>query len=294
MRGQIVFLVCVSVAFLCWGCGEIEDTEEESRLATYHPPLNAPEPDKTLLRLKDEDWEKLKGEDWIALTEEEIEELRNLEVPQRWAFETEDPKLFQKYRAAIFFQRFGDIPAVRYVVEYLQQPRVDAFVEVDLLSLEWMRSVAFHEASYVLFPNAVNRRTVQELWKQVEDERERRFLSQLRVEDPEAWVERKHASLIHRHGDIPEVGIIIEFLRKVELRLPITNEECITYIKVYDGLYDHTNVASEYEYYALQEAFHQLSLHQLVILMGPNDRLEKYRDARAAGISFDDIDWDDN
>ncbi|MDE0425080.1 hypothetical protein F4Y59_11360 [Candidatus Poribacteria bacterium] len=115
-----------------------------------------------------------------------------------------------------------------------------------------------------------------------------RFLEELRTKDPGVWVERMHAALIKRHGNIPEVGSIINFLRKLEHHLPRTDKECRSYLKVYGTLYDHTTTASTYEFYAMLEARDQL--RQFV--GNTPERLKKYRDARAKGISFNDIDWD--
>ena len=81
-----------------------EDGQEVTN-STYNTFLD--EPDEQRLQLKDE----------------EVEELMNLEIPQRWGFEIKDQALRQKYRHAIYFQRFGDIPQVRYVVEFEQMSR---------------------------------------------------------------------------------------------------------------------------------------------------------------------------
>lgn len=292
-----IFLLLASLLslFFCFGCGEPEDIEDTTD-STYNPLLDEPDkrllnkPDKPLLRLKDKDWEKLKGDDWIALTDEEVEELMTLVIPQRWAFETKDPVLYQKYRAATFFQRFGDIPQVRYFVEFLQQPRKNEFVKVDLLSITYERRIAYFEASYFLFPSATNRHSLEKIRKRVDEERERRFLDRLRRQDPEAWIEHKHAALLRRHGDIPEVDTIANFLRKLELNLPRTDKDCQAYLKAYEVLYDHIKTASTYEYYAMLEAMNQIGRF---VGDGPLRRLGKYREARAKGISLYDIDWDD-
>lgn len=289
-----IFLLLVSL--LCFGCGDIGDVEETTD-SPYNPLLNKPDkrllnkPDKPLLRLKDKDWEKLKGDDWIALTDGEVEELMNLVVPQRWGFETKDQALYQKYRAASYFQRFGDIPQLRYLIEFEWQPAKDEFVEVDLLSITFERRAAWFEAGYFLFPTAVNRRSLEEIRKLMDEEKERLFLDRLRRKNPEAWIEHKHAALLRRHGDIPEVDIIADFLRKLELQLPRTDKVCQAYFEAYDVLYDDINTASAYEFYALLEALHQI---RRFVEEPPSRTLEKYRKAREDGISFYDIDWDDD
>ncbi|MDE0470284.1 MAG: hypothetical protein OYL97_24845 [Candidatus Poribacteria bacterium] len=107
------------------------------------------------------------------------------------------------------------------------------------------------------------------------------------MEDPEAWVNGMRAVLIERHGDIPEVKTIINFMRKLELELPRTDKECHAYIKAYEVIHGRTGNSLPYVFYAMLEAVNQ------VRRLGSLQRLEKYREARENGISFYDIDWDD-
>ena len=190
--------------------------------------------------LKDEDWEKLKGEDWIRLTDAEVKELRNLDIPRGWAFEEADEALRKKHLEATLFQQFGDIPQVRYRVEF------DRTWRGGIVTLERAKQlVADSAAMYFLFPNADNQHSFEKTrnllqaiieqeersLKQEELKEELRRLDQLRIEDPEAWVESMRAFLIRKHGNIPEANTIIEFLRKVELDLPRADEECHSYLK---------------------------------------------------------------
>lgn len=276
---------CFLSLFLYFGCGDTEDMEKTTN-STYN--MLPDELDKPWLweKLKDEDWEKLKDEDWIRLTDGEVKALMNLEIPQRWAFETKDQALRQKYYHATLFQKFGDIPQVRYIVEFERQ-RKGGILTLVLAE----RYAAYHEAMYFLFPSAVNKSTLEEDIKLVEKKRERPFMEKLRIEDPEAWVKYKRAALIDRHGDIPAVDTIVNFLRKLELELPRTDEECRAYLNVYKTLYDHINTASTYEFYASLEAVNQTGRF---FGDAPLRRLEKYREARAEDIPFYDIDWDDD
>ena len=296
MKNQVTFSIfLLLITFLSFGCGDVEPREAAPD-SPYNPLVDTPDkrllnpPEKPLFRLKDKDWEKLKGDDWIALTDADVEELMNLVLPQRWALETEDPVLFRKYRAASLFQRFGDLPQVRYEVEFLQQPTKDEFVEVDLLSITFERRAAWFEARYFLFRNPDTRRSLEEIRNLMDAEKDRLFLDRLRRKNPEAWVEHKHAALLRQHGDIPEVDRIADFLRKVEFNLPRTDRECHGYIETYISLYDHITTGSRYEYYAKLEAHHQV----IRLSAESRRRLEKYRQARAAGISFDDIDRDED
>ena len=309
---------------LCFGCGDTEDEQ-----AVIPPNYNAflDEPDEQSLQvdgelpqftdidlktakqwlhltlkdwenLKDEDWEKLKDEDWIRLTDAEVKELMDLNVPRNWAFREGDEALRKKHREAKFFQQFGDTPQLRYHVEFHRMRR-GGIVTLELAT----QFVADSAALYFLFPGADNQQSFEQtrnlLQRTIEQEErglekaELRRLEQLRIEDPEAWVKSMRAFLIRKHGNTPEANTIIEFLRKLELDLPRADEECHSYLKAYNTLYPALKVHStyEYEYYAQFEAVDQI---HPIVAEGPLRVLEKFREARAKGTSFYDIDWDDD
>ncbi len=125
------------------------------------------------------------------------------------------------------------------------------------------------------------------------EKEELRLLDQLRIEDPEAWVKSMRAFFIRKHGNTPGANTIIEFLRKLELDLPRADEECHSYLTAYNAYYTAFKVRStyEYEYYAMFEASDQV---RPIVADKPLRILEKYREARAEGISFYDINWDDD
>ena len=308
---------------LCFGCGDTED-EQEVINPTNNTFLDAPDeqslqaddlPQVTDIDLKDaeqwlhltlkdwgnlknEDWEKLKGEDWVRLTDAEVKELMNLNVPPGWAFEGADEALRKKHHQAKLFQQFGDIPQVRYMVEF------DRTWGGGIVTLtRATQLVADMAAMYFLFPGADNQQSFEEmrnlLQSIIEEEKrslekeEIRRLDQLRIEDPEAWVKSMRAFFIQKHGDTPEANTIIEFLRKLELGLPRADQECRSYLTAYNAFYTAFKIRStyEYEYYAMFEASNQL---RPIVAEIPLRILEKYREARAEGISFYDIDWDDD
>ena len=276
------YLACLISLSLLVSCGDTEDTEETTG-STSNPLLDAP--DEQWLQLKDEDWEKLKDENWVRLTDEEVKELMTLDIPQRWDLETEDHALYKKYYHATLFQQFGDIPLVRYIVEFERMGRSG------IVTLEFAKQfAAYAEATYFLLPNVSNQRSLQvarDLLKDIEAQEELHLLDQLRIEDPEAWVKGMRTVLIRRHGDIPEVKTMMDFMRELELELPRTDNDCHTYIKAYRAIYGRTGNSLPYEFYAMLEAVNQVGR------LGSLQRLEKYREARAKGISFYDIDWDD-
>ncbi len=330
MKNRLIFrrffyLTSILSLLICFSCGDTED-EQEVTNPIYHTFLDEPDEqslqsddqspqvtDKDLKdaeqwlhltlkdwgNLKDEDWEKLKGEGWIRLTDVEVKELMNLKIPQGWAFADVDEGLRKKHREAQFFQQFGDIPQVRYIVESNRRQLWGAIITLEIA----IQMVAKSAALYFLFPGADNQQafeTTRNLLQSIIEQEERslekeelRLLDQLRMEDTEAWVKSMRAFFIEKHGNVPEANTIIEFLRKLELDLPRADKKCRSYLAAYDALYTAFKVRPtyEYEYYAMFEAVDQL---WPIVAEGPLRTLEKYREARAEGISFYNIDWDDD
>ena len=329
MKNRLIFcrffyLTSILSLLICFSCGDTED-EQEVTNPIYHTFLDEPDEqslqsddqspqvtDKDLKdaeqwlhltlkdwgNLKDEDWEKLKGEGWIRLTDVEVKELVNLKIPPGWAF-ADAEALRKKHREAQFFQQFGDIPQVRYIVEFDRRQLWGAIITLEIA----IQMVAKSAALYFLFPVADNQQafeTTRNLLRSIIEQEEHslekeelRLLDQLRIEDTEAWVKSMRAFFIEKHGNVPEANTIIEFLRKLELDLPRADKECRSYLAAYDALYTAFKVPPtyEYEYYAMFEAVDQL---WPIVAEGPLGTLEKYREARAEGISFYNIDWDDN
>ena len=322
------YLGCLLSLFLCLGCGDTEDEQEaisptnNTFLAELDEPSRHPaeqqrwltDEDRKKLKdaekwvhltvedwvnLKDRDWEKLKGKDWVRLTNAEVRKFMNLEIPKGWVAETKDEALREKFGTAAFFQKFGDIPQARYDVEFRRNFRKmagkDGFITVTPEFAKYL--VADRAATYFLVPTEAHRRLLEDQIKQLKSiiaQEKRRFMEQLRIEDPEAWVKDMRTFLIDKHGDIPEVDTIVNFLRKLELNLPRTDEECFAYITVYSALYiADSKTALIYESYARREASHQLR-HIIGEPPQQTGALEKYREARAEGISFYNIKWGDD
>ncbi|MYA69467.1 hypothetical protein F4009_13095 [Candidatus Poribacteria bacterium] len=321
------YLTSILSLLLCFGCGDTEDDQEAP------PPTNntlLDEPNEQSLQLaeqqrwltdadwkklkdaeqwlhltvedwvnlKERDWEKLKGKDWIRLTNREIREFMNLEIPRRWVAETKDEALREKFSIAARFQKLGNIPQLRYEVEFRRkwkQEAKDGFVTVTPEFAKYR--VGDSAATYFLVPTEAHRQLLEDDIKQLKSivaQEKRRFMEQLRIEDPEAWIKDMRTFLIDKHGDIPEVDTIVNFLRKLELNLPRTDEECFAYLRVYSALYlfgSHT--ALIYESYAWLEASDQLR-HIIGDPPKQTNHLEKYRAARAAGLSFYNIKWGDD
>ena len=322
------YLISILSLLFCFGCGDTEDEQaaptptnnmlldeldepsrqpaEQQRWLTDEDWKKLKDAEKWLyltvedwVKLKDRDWERLKGRDWIRLTNAEVREFMRLEIPKRWVAETKDEALREKFSTAAFFQKFGDIPQARYDVEfgrrYWKKEGKGGFIRVTPEIAKHF--VGYYAATYFLVPTEAHRRLLEDQIKRLKSivaQEERRFMEQLRIEDPEAWIKRMRTVLIEKHGDIPEVDTIINFIRKLELNLPRTDEECFAYIGVCSDLYHvGSETASIYESYAWMEASHQL-VPILGELPKQTGSLEKYRKARAAGISFYNIKWGDD
>ena len=328
----IFFYLTPLLSFLlCFGCGDTEDEQEATNFTNqmfFHefaeeslqPAEQLPrltDEDRKKLKeakqwlkltiedwkkLEDEDWEKLKGEDWVRLTDAEVKELMRLEIA-RWGLQELPWEQVEKHANAALFQQFGDIPQVRYRVEFDRHYLKKRGLTITTTPEIAKQFVGYFAANYFLFPTEDRRRLLEDEIKQLKaiieheerglEKEELRLLDQLRIEDPEAWVESMRAFFIGKHGNILEANTIIEFLRKLELDLPRADEECRSYLTAYNALYTAFKVRStyEYEYYAMFEASDQL---RPIVAEGPLRILEKYREARAEGISFYDIDWDDD
>ena len=115
----------------------------------------------------------MKDKDWISSTDAEVKELRNLKVPKNWAFADADEALRKKHRESTFFQQFGDIPQVRYIVESNRMRRGG------IVTLERaIQVVAKSAAMYFLFPGPGNQQAFETT----------RNLLQATIEQEERWL----------------------------------------------------------------------------------------------------------
>ena len=330
MKNRFILSYLFSLTFvlsllLCFGCGDAEDEQEATHFTnsvfffdepaeeSLQPAEQLPqltdedreklEEAKQWLQLTVEDWRKLEDEDWVRLTDAEVKELMKLEIAPWDRLQELPEEQAEKHRNAALFQQFGDIPQLRYRVEfdrhYLKKQGLTFNTTPEIAK----QFVGYFAANYFLFPTEDRRRLLEDEVKQLKsvieheehrfEKEELRRLDQLRIEDPEAWVESMRAFFISKHGNTPGANTIIEFLRKLELDLPRADEECHSYLTVYNAFYTAFKIRStyEYEYYAMFEAVDQV---RPIVADKPLQILEKYREARAEGISFYNIDWDDD
>ena len=228
------YLTSILSLLFCFGCGDTEDEQEAisptNQMFFHEPAEPSRQPAEQLPQLTDEDrekleaakqwlhltvedwrkledkdWERLKGEDWVRLTNAEVRKLmRHPVVPVGF------PELpweeAQKNRHAQLFQQFGDIPQVRYTVEFDRHYWKEQSFTITVTPEIAKQFVGFWAANYFLFPTENHRRLLEEEVKQLkstiaQEERslekdELRRLEQLRIEDPEAWVKSMRAFLI--------------------------------------------------------------------------------------------------
>ena len=306
-RILIFYLACILSLGLFFGCEDMEDEETEttepfnSIVTPSLPADSIEETEPILLRVKSIYEQLNSGEMHIPLNwdTEKDPVLRaayarsllirgKIDIPVDW-HKTTDPILHAEYERAQLIKQFGDIPQVHIRADFhLLSP-----LGVKTVTRETF--IAYFEAQYFLFPNEVNRRALEDARKP--EPIGGPELDKLRKEDPEAWAKRYRAQLIEEFGDTPQVKIVADFIRKLELRLPRTDAECHTFLKAHSQM---RGLAAKQEFilprdeeYAVLEAQDQLKIkvNELTRL-----RLEKFRKAKAEGIPFhlmDRID-DDN
>ena len=301
------YLACILGLCLFFGCEDMEDEETEttepfnSIVTPSLPAYSIEETEPILLRVKSIYEQLNSGERRVPLNwdTEKDPVLRaayarsllirgKIDIPVDW-HKTTDPILHAEYERAQLIKQFGDIPQVHIRADFhLLSP-----LGVKTVTRETF--IAYFEAQYFLFPNEVNRRALEDARKP--EPIGGPELDKLRKEDPEAWAKRYRAQLIEEFGNTPQVKIVADFIRKLELQLPRTDAECHTFLKAHSQM---RGLAAKQEFilprdeeYAVLEAQDQLKIkvNELTRL-----RLEKFRKAKAEGIPFhlmDRID-DDN
>lgn len=127
------------------------------------------------------------------------------------------------------------------------------------ISVTFDEMIAVAKARYLLWPNESNRHYLETLLKiKLREE----------TDDPDLFAKLYREQLIKQHGDIPEVHIVIAYEKKLRQKnVHLTEDEII----------------------AAYEAKYVLWPNETVLR-----KLKKYRKAKAEGIPFHLIDWDDD
>ena len=312
--GTLMFYFACLLSFsLFFGCGDTEETETETTkpfnpiVAETAPDEDTILPNGTLLRIESirerldakevgvpRDWEQTKDPVLRAAYARYLLSRGKIDIPPDW-YMTKDPVLNAEYKRAQLTKQFGNIPAVRIFSDFTlkQALGLPRWTTLDEYIIEL-------EANYFLFPNAANLHTLQEARKQkregaqvifVRDE-EFQLLKAEHDEDHELWIQLYRTRLINDHGDIPEVHIVVDFMRKLALQLPRTDAECNNFLKAHSEMRP-LKVEQQlplHEEYAILEAQDQLQLKMNELAQR---RLETFREAKTKGIPFLHIDWND-
>ena len=143
MKSSLVLLIYLFSLSFFYSCAETEDPEVAPTIASteVYIPTN------------------LIGGPWVPLSNTYVTELLNFQVPpvSEWS---EDPELLQKYKHALLFQEYGNIPQVRIILEYElnRKPKV-TFASTD--SVEYItfldRTIAYLEALMFISPSEPTR-----------------------------------------------------------------------------------------------------------------------------------------
>lgn len=203
---RVFFPLAVLVGLLSFGgCGDSED-DPVNPTGTFVSEFKWP-PGAT-------------GESW-ELTDAEVAELLALNPPPDW-YETEDPKLYNKYYFAQLLKQFGDIPEVRYIIVFDLKPK-------DNITLE--QAIALSEAMYRLYPNTENLKALRFIsslppdgYIPPQDEPKNEIEAWIK-KDPEGVIETQRLLYVEKYGDIPEVHTYLNLLRKQLLGERLTEAE---------------------------------------------------------------------
>ncbi|MYA57712.1 hypothetical protein F4X88_15605 [Candidatus Poribacteria bacterium] len=160
---------------------------------------------------------------WIKLTDEDVAELMEVEIPPNWFKMDIDPEARTKYTHAQLLKQFGDIPQVRYIIEFGRNPEFEISREL---------FVAYFEAHYHLFPTENNRRALEEA-RNIENQPRPEFVDEDKLieKDPKLFIEIQRERFIKNHGDIPEVHTYLDIQLKFLLDQHVTDDERLAWLK---------------------------------------------------------------
>lgn len=197
---------------------------------------------------------------WVTLTDADVDELMNLVIPPNFHKMNISEEWKKKYTHAALLKQFGDLPEVRYIIEFQRNPGFEVSHEL---------FTAYFLAHYRLFPNEHNRRTLEKV-RNIENQPIPEPPLLRKVVGEPITVERAEEiriELIEKHGDIPQVHTVVDFFIKAAEKKTITDDEFLAYL----------------------EAQHQLEPHNEHI----RQKLETYKKAKADGIPFHLVDGED-
>ena len=264
--------------FCCLACGNREDVESGAT-----NPLN---PTDTLINSVEEldpfvlraeaiytqlnqrkinvprNWEKVEDPVLRAAYARFLLSSGKLAIPHHW-IHTEDRILFAEYYRAQLVKQFGDIPQVHTVATWELKHAIGAAMDITWFKSKPGEHIAYLEALYHLWPTESHRQGLENARKEAAEP----TYAELKEKNPELWAQLERERLIEEHGDTPHTHVVVEFHRKTALGLHTTEDEYLTYLEAQV----HLNPDDE---------------------IGPR-LLERFRNAKADGIPFEDVKTDD-
>lgn len=285
MKKYLPKLACLLSLFFLFSCGDTEDTPTTIDPVT-DPLLRIESLVKQLENLEigiPKDWELTKNAVERAAFARYLFSIGRIPISQDlYDIYTQDPIVQAEYYRAQLIRRFGDIPQVHTVADYdLENAMAILLTDAELNTVIKAHSFLFPDQP---IPDVYNEQIPLHPHDFVSEDLI--ALAKIRKENPEAWADHNLARLIKAHGDTPDVRIIADFMRKVELGLPRTDDECRTYLdKIHERIPKRVTLD---EHYGALEADSQLANWLSAV---DQCRLEAYRWARGEGISFAQVDW---
>ena len=209
MKTVFSLLICLFSLSFFFGCGETDGPVET---IVPRPSSMMPVPSLDIKHYP-------KG--WVRLTDSDVKELLTFKFPED-LWQTKDPVLLEKYFEAEVLKTHGDTRHVRFYIEFQRNK-----VSTPELWLAFARTV------YFLWPNEHNKRLLDKVIKDLPEYVDpAKFHPKLRPPDAgelAAMLKERHAALLKKHGDIPEVQIVIDFKIKVRDNQPLTIDELFAY-----------------------------------------------------------------
>lgn len=205
MKTVFSLLICLFSLSFFFGCGETDGPVET---IVPRPSSMMPVPSLDIKHYP-------KG--WVRLTDSDVKELLTFKFPDD-LWQTKDPVLLEKYFEAEVLKTHGDTRHVRFYIEY-QRNKVST-PEIFL---------AFARTVYFLWPNEHNKRLLDKVIKDLPEyvDPADKVVEQQR--NPFEDLKERHAAFLEKHGDIPEVQIVIDFQIKVRDNQPLTIDDVFAY-----------------------------------------------------------------
>lgn len=157
---------------------------------------------------------------WVHLTDSDVEELLRLEIPEKW-WKTKNKVLRKKLGHASMLKQHGVLRSVLFIIEVERN-----LVRTPEINLKYV------ECLYFLHPSEQNKRTLEQARANLPKD--------VPVAEPEDGpprlptvqaVEDERGELLKKHGDTPQVQIVVNFRMKMALGQTFTLDEIFEFRK---------------------------------------------------------------